>query len=89
MTNSRKQPVYASMYVCRMCGTTYIGAENISEADAKGGVITLTTYPSFYPTGSPSIYPTGSGIGIHKHEIHHCGDGSIGFSDFQGFKKMV
>lgn len=32
--------------------------------------------------------PEGCAIGIHKHNVHHCDDGSYGFADFVGFKKV-
>ena len=71
---------YVATYKCRLCGETYIGAETGNEKIAETGVITLSA--------SPQYYPYGSGIGVYRHDIHHCANGSIGFGDFCGFKKI-
>ena len=43
------------------------------------GVSTLTIKEHFEPESCA--------IGIHKHNVHHCDDGSYGFADFIGFRK--
>lgn len=68
---------YASVYKCRLCGKTFIN-DSFSMGRAIGIVGRLTNENSF----------TQGDVHGSRHTTHNCDDGSLGFSDFQGFKKV-
>lgn len=66
-----------AVYKCQLCG------ENFN--DCKTGydiasilTIGITSNEYYTMKGQPTF---------HRTTIHNCEDGSIGFADFQGFKK--
>lgn len=70
---------YRASYKCRLCGEEFEDA--IMERDtAYMGTAALTVKTHFKPKECA--------IGIHRHNTHVCDDGSYGFADFIGFKKV-
>lgn len=70
---------YRAIYKCRMCGGEYSTA-GAGENIAFQSIVGITSKDFFYPKGS--------GIGLHRHDVHNCKDGSFGFSDFIGMRKV-
>ena len=70
---------YLAIYKCRMCGEEFEDAR-MGRDIAYMGAAVLTVKEHFEPEGCA--------IGIHRHNVHHCDDGSYGFSDFVGFRKV-
>ena len=68
---------YAAVYKCRLCGKTFKNGV-ASTGRAAGIAGRLTNENSF----------TQGGVHGSRYAIHNCDDGSLGFSDFQGFKKV-
>lgn len=70
---------YRAIYKCRMCGEEYrtVGAVDKIAFQSIVGIISKEFF-----------YPNGSGIGLHRHDVHNCKDGSFGYSDFIGFRKV-
>lgn len=64
-----------------MCGELFVGEKekmNDSKAFRIGSYLTQGDFVHFMD--EPRY--------IGRHELHDCQDGSIGFGDFQGFKKL-
>lgn len=70
---------YRAIYKCRLCGEEFEDGK-IGEDIARMGVSVLTVKEHFKPKGCA--------IGIHRHNVHHCSDGSYGFSNLVGFRKV-
>lgn len=70
---------YRATYKCRLCGEAFQNAI-IGEAVAQVMTLELAT------VGNTQNIKCNRDL--HKHEIHYCDDGSFGFADFQGFKKI-
>lgn len=70
---------YRAIYKCRLCGEEFEDAR-MGKDIAYMGAAVLTVKEHFKPEGCA--------IGIHRHNVHHCDDGSYGFSDFVGFRKV-
>lgn len=74
---------YVSVYRCRLCGVQYI----------EGG----TDLAILAVRGASEATLSGSGVEVeHRREnaptlffVHYCKDGSIGVSEFLGFKKSA
>lgn len=66
-----------AIYKCRLYG------EKFKDCETGYGIACLLisgiTSHEYYTTKG---YPT-----FHRTAVHNCKDGSIGFADFQGFKK--
>lgn len=73
-------PEYRSVYKCRLCGESFEGRGANHELSAKEAVTAVIF--------NEDTYGTLEGKCLSKHEMHSCRDGSFGFSDFQGLKKM-
>lgn len=71
--------MYQAVYKCRLCG------EEFRENETKESKIQTINIPFSI---NENIKHTEFPINIFKHTIHYCKDGSIGFSEFQGFKKV-
>lgn len=70
---------FEAIYKCRLCGETFnsgITGETIAHATLIG-----------FATDVDTSKITGSKILLN--EVHYCKDGSHGFADFQGFRKVV
>ncbi len=70
---------YRAIYKCRMCGEEFEDAR-MGKDIAYMGAAVLTVKEHFKPEGCA--------IGVHRHNTHVCDDGSYGFADFVGFKKV-
>lgn len=69
--------MFQAIYKCRLCGKIFKkGNESVGRAI---GIATRLTSEDNFVQGD--VYGS-------RHEIHNCEDGSCGFSDFQGFKKV-
>ena len=64
--------MYQAIYKCRLCGEKF-GDCMTGEEIAEMANVALSV------VGERNIY---------KHTTHSCKDGSYGFADFQGFKKV-
>lgn len=65
---------YKAMYKCRFCGVLFVGAITGKEiAERETLMISCGT---------------GGTYGTPRKMVHHCNDGSIGLSEFIGFKKV-
>ena len=73
-------PEYRSVYKCRLCGESFEGCGVNHELLAKEAVTAVIF--------NEDTYGTLKGECLSKHETHFCKDGSFGFADFQGLKKM-
>lgn len=70
---------YQAIYKCRLCGEIF--ADGITGgAIAMAVNVALTVKETFYNANTHS-----SG---QRYMPHNCADGSMGFSDFQGFRKV-
>jgi len=68
---------YRAVYKCRLCGEVFEnGRTGIGHAVGIG--VRLTREDSF---GEGNLY------GL-RHITHNCKDGSLGFADYQGFRKV-
>lgn len=65
--------VLTATYKCRLCGELYCEG-NAGRAFATSHIFTMVA-------GRPST----SNI-VKKENVHYCADGSLGLSDFQGWK---
>ena len=72
-------PEYRAIYKCRMCGEEYSDAVT-GEMVAMALTVALTVKDS-----TENVRYNGK---LHRHEIHECKDGSFGYSDFIGFRKV-
>lgn len=70
---------YRAIYKCRLCG------EEIDYGGA-GEILAISITTSLAVFGDAKNVKGGQMI--HKHICHKCKDGSFGFSDFIGFRKV-
>lgn len=70
---------YQAIYKCRLCGESFADGATI-EGIAMAVNVALTINETFYNSDTHS-----SG---HRYMPHSCKDGSVGFADFQGFRKV-
>lgn len=73
--------MYQAVYKCRLCSEKfsdehYTEDENVAAAVA----VALSVNENSQHVRFPYTF--------HKYRMHYCKDGSYGFSDFQGFKKV-
>lgn len=70
---------YRAIYKCRLCGEEFKYCQT-GEEIAQTANMVLTVYGhAKHIKGARDIY---------KNVNHYCKDGSFGFADFQGFKKV-
>lgn len=70
---------YRAIYKCRLCGEKFETAA-LKKDIANLCVNTLAITEHFRLNSDE--------ISIDRHYIHSCSDGSYGFSDFVGFRKV-
>lgn len=70
---------YREIYKCRLCGEKFEDGRTGRDT-AYMGCAVLAAKEHFKPEGCA--------IGVHRHNTHVCDDGSYGFADFVGFKKV-
>ena len=70
---------YRAIYKFRMCGEEYLDAVT-GEMVAMALTVALTVKDS-----TENVRYNGK---LHRHGIHECKDGSFGFSDFIGMRKV-
>lgn len=70
---------FRAIYKCRMCGEEYSDAVT-GEMVAMALTVALTVKDS-----TENVRYNGK---LHRHGIHECKDGSFGFSDFIGMRKV-
>ena len=70
---------YRAIYKCRLCG------EKFDDGRAGKDIVYMA---AAVLTVKNHFKPEGCAIGIHRYNVHHCSDGSYGFSDFVGFRKV-
>lgn len=70
---------YRAIYKCRLCGEEFVDGrtgKTISYMSVNGLVL------------QESFKLKNCGIRVRRHNIHNCLDGSFGFADFIGFRKV-
>ena len=72
-------PEYRAIYKCRMCGEEYLDAVT-GETVAMALTVALTVEDN---TGNTRYNGK-----LYRHGIHECKDGSFGYSDFIGMRKV-
>lgn len=70
---------YRSIYRCRLCGEEF-------EEGETGDIIAMTCTVAL--TVNDSTKHVRCERNLHRYMPHHCKDGSYGFADFCGFKKV-
>ena len=70
---------YRAIYKCRLCGEKF--------EDGRTGIDTAYMGCAVL-VAKEHFKPEGCAIGVHRHNTHVCDDGSYGFADFVGFKKV-
>lgn len=78
MTGSMDE--YRAIYKCRLCGETYESGVTITSRQKIVGTVAFLNYRD-----NSRISPTDA-LGITRTTPHACKDGSIGLSDFCGFR---
>lgn len=71
---------YQAIYKCRLCGKEFVQYKTDEHSIAKGLVSAMT--------GDGSLRYIKHDGKVHIHVPHSCSDGSFGFSDFCGFRKV-
>lgn len=70
---------YKAIYKCRLCGEEFedctTGEDIVQAVNVALSVVGHTNHVKFARN-------------IYKNTTHYCEDGSLGFADFQGFKKI-
>ncbi len=72
-------PEYRAIYKCRMCGEEYSYA-------VTGEMVAMAL--TFALTVKDSTENVRYNLKLHRNGIHECKDGSFGFSDFIGMRKV-
>lgn len=73
-------PEYRAIYKCRMCGEEFENGRTKGESIANSCVIAISVLGDTIKCKSP--------VNLHEHYVHNCKDGSFGFSDFIGMRKV-
>ena len=68
-----------AIYKCRLCGEEF--EDGRAGKDISHMAVAVLTVKNHFK-------PEGCAVGIHRHNVHHCNDGSYGFADFIGFRKV-
>lgn len=71
--------MYQAIYKCRLCGEEFV------ENETKKGKVQTINIPFLI---NEDIRQVKFPINIFENTTHYCEDGSVGFSEFQGFKKV-
>lgn len=66
---------YKTIYKCRLCGEVFCQGENHTENESLNKIVNIGTVFPLFPHDKGYI-------------PHGCKDGSIGFSEFLGFRKV-
>lgn len=69
-------PEYRAIYKCRLCGEEF---EDGGTGDIIAMACTVALTVKDYVRCERNL---------HRHMPHHCKDGSYGFADFCGFRKV-
>ena len=70
---------YRAIYKCRLCGEEF-------EEGETGDIIAMTCTVAL--TVNNSTKHVRCERNLHRYMPHHCKDGSYGFADFCGFRKV-
>lgn len=70
---------YQAIYKCRLCGEEF-------EEGTTGDIIAMACTVAL--TVKDSTEHVRYERNLHRHMPHHCKDGSYGFADFCGFRKV-
>lgn len=70
---------YQAIYKCRLCGEEF-------EEGTTGDIIAMACTVAL--TVKDSTEHVRCERNLHRHMPHHCKDGSYGFADFCGFRKV-
>lgn len=71
---------YRAIYKCRMCGEEFEDGRTGGGIAAYLSVCVLTIKENFNMEDFA--------IGVYRYKTHDCKDGSFGFSDFVGMRKV-
>lgn len=73
--------MYQAVYKCRLCGETHADSL-VSEDEAEKCM-------EMFERGKTRYKSCSGRNDVYKYKGHYyCKDGSLGFADFQGFKKV-
>lgn len=72
--------MYQAIYKCRLCGEEFHKSK-MNIYDAELAATTLIVCETAYHQSNPELT-------IHRKETHNCKDGSFGFADFKGLRKV-
>lgn len=67
--------MYQAVYKCRLCGETFSCGKMYKENEVIKKIVRISIITPLFPHDNGST-------------AHGCKDGSLGFADFQGFKKI-
>lgn len=73
--------MYQAVYKCRLCG------KEILDKKIKIRKIEDFTITNILAQKEQTVF-YGKPNNVDLHRMHDCANGSLGFADFQGFKKM-
>ena len=68
-----------AIYKCRLCGEEFEDCETGEELVQVINMALVVTGNTQHVKCARNLY---------RHTMHYCKDGSFGFADFQGFKKV-
>ena len=68
---------YKAVYKCRLCGEEDYSIVTVSKKHVLLSVLRISKDEEYL----------GGGIPLSLRHIHNCKDGSLGLSDFQGWRK--
>lgn len=74
-------PEYRAIYKCRLCGEEF-------EEKTVNDTLAFATITAFSCGAAESFDVLSENKIFYKSIQHHCKDGSYGFADFCGFKKV-
>lgn len=70
---------YRAIYKCRLCGKEFVHCKT-KEYTAMSLTVALTVNDTTDHVRYDDI--------LHRHLLHNCADGSFGYADFYGFRKV-
>lgn len=74
--------VYRAIYKCRLCGKVFFNAgTDCKDAASKAAMYTVLESSGITPQFESPNAPI-------QFDLHNCGDGSYGMSDFLGMKEV-
>lgn len=71
---------YRAIYKCRLCGKNFDDGTVNKQQLASNGTVAIAVNGNADNAMKESA--------LFRYSVHCCDDGSFGFSDFQGFKKV-